>query len=93
MDWGRKRFVDFNTEKTQLVSFNHSNTCGAINLKMVGSNLTFFKILGLTFSSKLNRISYMIPTTENVSKKFGVFFFSSEVALYLHITTVRPWVE
>ena len=78
MDWGRKRFVDFNTEKIQLVSFNHSNSCGAINLKMVGSNLTFFKILGLTFSSKLNRISYMIL---------------HEVAFYLHITTVRPWVE
>ena len=54
MDWGREWLVDFNVEKTQLVSFDQSNHTGAIHVKMDGSVLeekSFFKILGLTFSS------------------------------------------
>ena len=34
VDWGRKWLLDFNAEKTQLVSFNQSNNAGAIDLKM-----------------------------------------------------------
>ena len=34
VDWGRKWLLDFNAEKTQLVSFNQSNNTGAIDLKM-----------------------------------------------------------
>ena len=37
MDWGRKWFVDFSAEKTQLVSFGRSNNIGAIDIKMDGS--------------------------------------------------------
>ena len=73
MDWSRKRFVDFKAGKTQLVLFNRTNNCGAINAKKVGFTPSFFKILGLTFSSKLNRVSYMISTPETGSKKFGAF--------------------
>ena len=54
MDWGREWLVDFNVEKTQLVSFDQSNHAGAIHVKMDGSVLeekSFFKILGLTLSS------------------------------------------
>ena len=36
MDWSRKWFVDFNTGKTQLVSFDHSNNTGAIDVKLDG---------------------------------------------------------
>ena len=49
--------VDFNAEKTQLVSFDPSNSTGAIDVKMDGSTLeekSSFKMLGLTFSSKLD---------------------------------------
>ena len=52
--WGRKWFVDFNTGKTQLVSFDWSNNTAAIDVKMDGSVLeekSPFKMLGLTFSS------------------------------------------
>ena len=52
--WGRNWFVDFNTEKTQLVSFDWSNNTAAIDVKMDGSVLeekSPFKMLGLTFSS------------------------------------------
>ena len=57
MDWGRKWLVDFNAGKTQLVLFDQSNNTGAIDVKMDGSVLeekSSFKILGLTFFSKLN---------------------------------------
>ena len=36
VDWGRKWLFDFNTEKTQLVSFDLSNKTGAIDVKMGG---------------------------------------------------------
>ena len=56
-DWGRKWLVDFNAGKTQLVLFDRSKNTGAIDVKMDGSVLeekTSFKMLGLTFSSKLD---------------------------------------
>ena len=56
VDWGRKWLVDSNARKTQLVSFDRSKNTGAIDVKMDGSVLedkTSFKMLGLTFSSKL----------------------------------------
>ena len=58
LDWGRKWLLDFNAGKTQLVSFEWSNKTGAIDVKMVGSvheEKLSLKMLGLTFSSKLDR--------------------------------------
>ena len=57
MDWGKNWLVDFNVRKTQLVSFDQSNNTGSIDVKMIGSVLekkSFFKMLGLAFSSKLD---------------------------------------
>ena len=57
MDSGRKWLVDFDTGKTQLVLFDRSNNTGATNVKMDGSVLeekSSFKMVGLTFSSKLD---------------------------------------
>ena len=54
--WGRKWLVDFNAGKTELFSFDQSNDTGAIDLKMDESVLeekSSFKMVGLTFSSKL----------------------------------------
>ena len=48
VDWVRKCLVDFNAEKTQLVSFNQSNNTGPINVKMdrsVVEEKSFFKML------------------------------------------------
>ena len=56
VDWGKK-WLDFNAGKKQLVSFHWSNNNGSIDVKMDGSALeekSSFKMLGLTFSSKLN---------------------------------------
>ena len=76
--------VDFNAGKTQLVSFNQSNNTSAIDVKMDGSVLeekSSFKMLGLTFSSKLDWDSYIISIAKTASKKIGaqirsVKFFS-----------------
>ena len=57
VDWGKKWLVDFNAGKTQLVSFYRSKNTGATDVKMDGSVLeekSTFKMLGLTFSSKLD---------------------------------------
>ena len=57
VDWGKKWLADFNAGKTQLVSFDWSNNNGSIDVKMDGSLLeekSFFKMLELTFSSKLD---------------------------------------
>ena len=82
MDWGRKWLVDFIAGKMQLVSFGYSNNTGAIDLKMDGSPVeekSYFKMLVLTFSSKLEWDSCIIS-----SKKVGALirsmkFFSPEV--------------
>ena len=63
MDWGKKWLVDFNALKTQQVLFEWSNNNGSIDVKMDGSVLeekSSFKMLGLTFSSKLDWGSYII---------------------------------
>ena len=55
--------VNFNTGKTQLVSFDWSNNTSAIDVKMDGSVIeekSSFKMLGLTFSSKLDWGPYII---------------------------------
>ena len=101
VDWGRKWLVDFNAGKTQLVSFDRSKTTGAIDVKMDGSVLeekTSFKMLGLTFSSKLDWDSYTVSIAKTASKKIGaltrsVKFVSPEVALYLYKSTIRPCME
>ena len=57
VDWGRKWLVDFNAGKTQQVLFDWSNKSGATDVKIDGSALkekSYFKMLGLTFSSKLD---------------------------------------
>ena len=63
VDWGRKWLVDFHDGKTQLVSFDRSKNTGAIDVNMDGSVLeekSSFKMLGLTFSSKLDWDSYIV---------------------------------
>ena len=89
--WGKKWLVDFNAGKTRLVSFDWSNKNGSIDKKMGGSILeekSSFKMLGLTFSSKLDWGSYIISIAKTASKKIGALirsmkFLSPEVALYL----------
>ena len=74
VDWGRKWLVDFNSGKTRLVLFDRSKNTGAIDMKMDGSVLeekTSFKMLGLTFYSKLDWGSYIVSIAKTASKKIG----------------------
>ena len=55
-------------------------------------------MLGLTFSSKLDWGSYIISIPKTTSRKIGALigsmkFFSLEVALYLHKSTIHPCIE
>ena len=57
-----------------------------------------FKMLGLPFSSKLDRGSYTVSITKTTSKKIGSLirstkFLSPEVSLYLCKYTARPCME
>ena len=77
VDWGRKWLVDFNAGKTQLVLFDRSKNTGATDVKMEGSVLEekqSFKMMRLTFSSKLDWGSYIISIAKNASKKIGPWF-------------------
>ena len=70
MDWGKKWLVDFNARKTQLVSFDRSNDSGSIDVKMDGFVLEekpCFKMLGLTFFSKLDWRCYIISFAKTAS--------------------------
>ena len=101
VDWDMKWLVDFSAGKTQLVSFDRSKNTGAIDVIMDGSVLeekTYFKMLGLTFSSKLDWASYIVSIAKTASKKIGALihsmkFLSHEVALYLYKSTIQPCME
>ena len=57
-----------------------------------------FRMLGLTFCSKLDWGSYIISIAKTASKKLGALirsmkFLSPEVALYLYKSMICPCVE
>ena len=82
VDWSRKWLVDFNAGKTQLVLFDWSNNTGAIDVKMYGSvfeEKSSFKMLGLTFSPKMDWDSYIISTVKTASKKIGALIRSMKL--------------
>ena len=59
---------------------------------------TSFKMLGLTFSSKLDWGSYIVSIVKTASKKIGALirsmkFLSPDVALYLYKSTIQPCME
>ena len=69
VDWSKKWLVDFNTGKTQLVSFDQSNNDGSIDKKMDGSVLekkSSFEMMGITFC-KLDWGSYIISIAKTAS--------------------------
>ena len=73
-----KWLVDFNTGKSQLVSFDQSNNTGAVDVKMNGSVLEeklSLKMLGLTFFSILDRGPYIITIAKTASKIWSLDFF------------------
>ena len=98
---GKNWLVDFKAGKTQLVSFDRPNNTGAIDVKMDGFVLkenSFFNILGLTFSSKLDWGSYIISIAKTASKRIEALihsmkFPSPKVALRFYKSTTLPFME
>ena len=96
VDWGREWLVDFIVGKTHFASFDQSNNSGATDVKMDGSFLeekSYFKILGLSFSSKLDCRSYMVSIAKTASKNIGILiyfmkFLSPKIGLYLYKSTI-----
>ena len=74
LDWGKKWLLDFSAGKTQLVSFDLSNNNCSIDVNIDESVLqekSSFKMLRLTFSSKLDWDSYIISIGKSTFKKIG----------------------
>ena len=77
--------------------FDQSNNTGVIDVKMDESVLeekSSFKMLRLTFSSKLDWASYIISSAKTASKKIGALicsirFLSAEIALYVYKATTH----
>ena len=95
VDLGRKWLADFNARIIQLVSLDQSNNTGAIDVRMDASvleEISSFKMLGLSFSSKLDYSSYIISIT-NGAFTHSEKFLSPEVALYLNISTLHPFLK
>ena len=98
---GKKWLVNFSAGKTLLVSFDWSNNTGAVDVKMDGSVLeekSSFKMLRLTFSTKLDWGSYIISIAKTSFKKIGPLirstkFLSLKDALYLYKSTIQPCME
>ena len=98
--WGKKGLLISMLEKLNQFCLTGLNT-GAKNVKMDGSILeekSSFKMLGLTFSSKLDWGCDIISIAKTASKKIGALirpmkFPSPEVALYFCKSTIRPCVE
>ena len=88
LDWGRKWLVDCDSRKTELVSLDWSNNTGANDGTKDGS----VKMLGLTFSTKLNWGFCIISINKTASKKIWALI-CAKVALYLYKFTIRPWME
>ena len=101
MDWGRKWLFDINAGKSQIVLSDLSKNTGAIDVKIDGSVLeekSSIKILGLTFSSKLDWSSYLFSIAKTASKKIGALIhsmkcLSPEVALYVYKYTIQYCME
>ena len=80
-------------EKLKLVSFDQSNNTDAIDVKMDGSVLeekSSFKMLGLTFSSKLDWGSYIISIAKTTLKNIGALICSMKFQREFHVWAGAP---
>ena len=93
VDRGRKWLVDFNAGKTQLVSYGWSINTDAIDVRDLEEKSSF-KMLGLTFFSKLDWDSYIISIAKTSSSKIvalirSMKFLSPDVALCLYKSIIQ----
>ena len=83
MDWDRKWLVDFKAGETQLLSINHSNNCGAIDMKMNGfvhDEKSVFTDAGI--DSLLNWIGTLTLSIATASQKIVLRFDVSKKTFF-----------
>ena len=73
VDWRRKQLLDFNVEKTGLVSFDWFNKTDVKLDRSVLDKKIYFKMLGLNLSSNLDWGWYIISIAETASQNIGAF--------------------
>ena len=101
LDWGRNWLVNFNSRKTELVSFDCFNNLSAIDVKADWwflNKKSLFNVLGLSFTSKLDWGFYIVSIFKTALKRFGAFIFSmkflfTESALYPNKFTIWSRME
>ena len=101
VEWGKSWLVTFNAGKTQLISLDRSRDPLNPPISMAGHALEerpSMKLLGISFTSKLDWGSYLIGLAKSVSKKVGAIlrcrsFLSAEVILYIYKSMIRPCME
>ena len=74
---------------------NNSGAIGMNTTESVIEEKSYFKMLGLSFSSKLDLGSYIVSIAKSTSQKIGaqihsMKFLSPEVAFYLYKSKIRP---
>ena len=77
-DWDKKQLVYFYDGKNNIDLFDRSDNSGAIDVKMDGSVLeekSSFKILRVSFSSKLDWGFYILSIVKTAFKKLKPLFF------------------
>ena len=105
--WAGSGFLISMLEKLQLVSIDWYDTTGAIDVKMDGSVVeekSSFKLLELTFSSKLDLGCSIISIAKTASKKIGAlklvlrkFFLSSFflqwlLSISINLPLAHAWI-
>ena len=74
---------------------NNSGAIGVNTTESVIEEKSYFKMLGLSLSSKLDLGLYIVSIAKTTSQKIGALihsmkFLSPEVAFYLYKSTIRP---
>ena len=75
----KKWLITSNAEKTRLVWLDWSNNSSSVDVEMSGSVLeerSVFKMLGLSFTSKLDLGSYVVSIAKAASWKIGALIRS-----------------
>ena len=101
VEWGAEWLVAFNASKTKLLSFNRDRSYDACPISMSGKQLEdsdSFRLLGVTFTPKLDWRPYIQSVAKQASQRVGSLFRSQryltkESLLYLYKATIRPCME
>ena len=101
VEWGEKWCVAFNATKTKLLSFNRHRCYDPCSISMNGKQLEesdSLRLLGITFTPKLDWKPYVQSIAKQASQRVGSLFRSQryltkDALLYLYKASIRPCME